>query len=574
MFKKLFDLYGEQRHLLYKATLLRILELAFFGSGLAFIYLTIRNLLAGTLSQQLALFYVAGFLLCLTTAYILNNICKSRYHAKTSFIMAKERIKLADHIKTLPMGFFNKESAGDLNNTLTESVRSLEGLPYLFDKIMALLALGIFLPLFALLDWRMTIAMLLGLPLAFYVLLRGGDTAEGELLKRQNIQGRVSEAAVEFIGGIKEVKAFGKSATSLKKYQQAIADFKAQNLKLEKTFIPKLLTYQLAVNMGLILVVILGAYLLINGGLSLALYVLFLIVTLKLCVSLQELGGSMLAIKMANAGLTKVNNIYKNKPQPETVEERKIERYDIEFKNVSFAYEDELVLKNISFYVPENTTIALIGPSGSGKTTITNLIARFWDIGQGEIKIGGINIKDVKVEELLSHISMVFQDVYLFGDTILNNIKMAKQEATQEEVIAAAKKANCHEFIMQLPDKYETVVGEGGGKLSAGEKQRISLARAFLKDAPIILLDEATANVDPENELIIQSSINELVKNKTAIIIAHKLSTIKAAHQILVLEQGQIVQRGTHAELGKTAGGIYNDYMIGRQKASGWMITN
>jgi ATP-binding cassette subfamily B protein len=295
--------------------------------------------------------------------------------------------------------------------------------------------------------------------------------------------------------------------------------------------------------------------------------------TLRLYLPLQELAADTLIIKNGSAGLTKVNSVYKNKPLPETTKDRKIKHYDVTFSNVSFAYEDEQVLKNVSFHVPENTITALMGPSGSGKTTIINLIARFWDVKEGEIKIGGINIKDVKTEELMSNISIVFQDVYLFNDTILNNIKVGKQDATQEEVIAAAKKANCHEFIMKFADKYETVVGEGGSKLSGGEKQRISIARAFLKDAPIVLLDEATANVDPENELIIQNSINELVKNKTVIIIAHKLSTLKQADQILVLKQGEIVQRGTHDELIKSAG-IYSDYWRRRQKARGWKIAN
>ena len=576
MFKKLFALYGEQSHLLYKTAFLKTLESMFLGSGFGFIYLTIRDLLAATLSQQLALHYVLGFLLSLVMAYIIKLINNFRYHVKAYPIFAQERIKLGDHIKKLPMGFFNKKSAGELSTTLTEAVQSVEPATQVFGKIISMLSLsGMFLVVSALLDWRMSIAMFLGLPVVFYVLFKDLDIAEAELLKRHDIQGRVSEATVEFISGIKEVKAFGKSAASLKKYQQAISDFREQNLKIEKIAIPKVVTYQLAMSIGFIPVVVLGAYLLIvKGELSLPLYLLFLLATLRLYLPFHEMAGDILMIKHSNAGLTKVNNIYRNKPLPETAEVRKIERYDIEFKNVNFAYEEEQVLKNISFYIPENTITALIGPSGSGKTTVTNLIARFWDIAESEIKVGGINIKNVKVEELLSHMSMVFQDVYLFNDTILNNIKMGKQEATKDEVIAAAQKANCHGFIMEFPDKYETTVGEGGGKLSGGEKQRISIARAFLKDAPIILLDEATANIDPENELVIQTAINTLVKDKTTIIIAHKLATIKAADQILVFDKGEIIQRGTHAELGKTTGGIYNDYRIRRQKARGWKIAN
>ena len=576
MFKNLLKLYGTQKHLLYKTILLKIVEFMFLGSSFVFIYLTITNLFTDALTQQLGIYYVLGFLLCLGLAYTVDNTQRYSINVQEYFVFAKERIKLGNYLKNLPMGFFNKKSAGDLSNTLTESIKSIETVPYLFGKIVAMLAASaMFFVAFLAADWKMAVAVFIGIPLAFYMLFKVLNIGERELLVRQNIQGRVSEAAVEFVSGIQEVKAFGKSANSLKNYQQAITDFKEQNLKIEKMALPKLLTYQLAIDIGFIPVMLLGAYLfVIQGELSLPLYLLILIATLRLYLLLQELAGNILPIKNGHAGLTKVNNIYENEVLPEPTVSKKIEHHYIEFSQVSFAYEDEQVLKNISFQVPENTITALMGPSGSGKTTIIKLLARMWDIKEGEIKIGGINIKDVKVEELLSHISMVFQDVYLFNDTIANNIKIGKQNAADEEVINAAKKANCHEFIMTFPDKYETIVGEGGGKLSGGEKQRISIARAFLKDAPIVLLDEATANIDPENELIIQTAINKLIKNKTVIVIAHKLATIKAAQQIIVLEQGKIVQQGTHAKLSKAAGGIYNDYRRRRQKARGWRIAN
>ncbi|MCD5406948.1 MAG: ABC transporter ATP-binding protein/permease [Desulfotomaculum sp.] len=575
MFKKLFELYGAQSGLLYKTVLLKILEMIFLGSAFGVIYLTIRDLLAGTLSQQLAIYYVLAFLLCLVLAYTMDTIQKYALNLKEYLILAQERIKLGDHIRRLPMGFFNKKSAGELSHTLTESVRSIEFLPRIFGKSVGILVLAaLFLVVLIIIDWRMTIAMFIAMPVAFYMLFKVMNMAETELLKRQDIQGRVSDAVVEYASGIKEVKTFGQSATSLKKYQQAITDFKEQNLKIEKMAIPKLVVYQLAVDIGFILVMILGAYLLIvRGDLSLALYLLFLMAALRLYLSFQELAGDTVIIKHGNAGLTRVNNIYENEPLLETTADRKIAHFDIEFNNVNFAYEQEQVLKNINFSAPANTITALIGPSGSGKTTITNLIARMWDIQEGIIKIGGINIKDVQTAELLGNISIVFQDIYLFNDTILNNIKMGKQDATKEEVIIAAQKANCHQFIIKFTDEYETMVGEGGGKLSGGEKQRISIARAFLKDAPVILLDEATANMDPENELITQNAINELVRDKTVIMISHKLSTIKAADQILVLDQGEIVQRGTHDQLIQ-ATGIYSDYWGRREKAKGWKIAN
>lgn len=575
MFKNLFKLYGTQSHLLYKTAILKIFESMFLGSSFGIIYLTIRDLLAGTLSQQLALYYAIGFLFFILLTYTMDTIQKYMIEIKCYLILAKERIKLADHIRKLPMGFFNKKSSGDLNNTITESIRSIEMMPLIFGKVMAVLSLAVmFFMAFIMIDWRMTIAMFIGMPMAFYLLFKDVDMLESELLKRQDLQGQVSESVVEFVSGIKEVKAFGKSKNSLKKYRQSIIDFKEQSLKLEKFAIPKLVNYQLAVNIGFIPVVVLGAYLIVvKGELGLPLYLLFLMATLRIYLPLQDIAGDILLTKQSSAGLSKVNSIYKNEPMLESTIDRKIERFDIEFVNVSFAYEKTQVLKDINFHSKENTITALMGPSGSGKTTITNLIARFWDIEKGEIKIGGINIKDITIPELLSHISMVFQDVYLFNDTILNNIKMGKQDATTDEIIDAAKKANCHDFIMEFSDKYETIVGEGGGKISGGEKQRISIARAFLKDAPIILLDEATANIDPENESIIQTAIYELVKDKTVLIIAHKLSTIKNADQILVFKHGEIIQRGMHDELSEIDG-IYSDYWGRRQSAKGWKIAN
>lgn len=576
MIKKLFKLFGNQRNLLYKTLLLKTIESLFLGSGFGFIYLTIKNLLDGTLSHQIALHYLIGFFASLVIAYLINNIQKYKLQIQTYPIFASERIKLANHINKLPMGFFNKKSAGELSNTLTESLRSVEPSTVVYAKLISVLSFAvIFLVMSLFFNLLMTLAMFIGFPLAFFILIKDMHITEQGLLKRQLAQGLVSEATVDFISGIKEAKMFAKSAISLKTYQQEIENFRSQNLKLEKHVLPKAAGYQLAVNIGFIPISVLGAYLvLVDGVLGLPIYLLYLLATLKIYVSLQELAGYALVMKHAGAGLTNIHSVYKHEPLLETTRNNKIKTYNIEFNNVSFAYEKEQVLKKINFQVQQNTITALMGPSGSGKTTITNLIARFWDITEGEIMIGGINIKDVKTSELLSKVSMVFQNVYLFNDTVANNIKMGKQDATDEEVIAAAKKANCHNFIMKFTDKYESFVGEGGNKLSGGEKQRISIARAFLKNSPVILLDEATANIDPANEMIIQSSINKLVKDKTVIVIAHKLSTIKKANQVLVFNNGEIVQRGTHKELSQADGGIYNDYRIRRQRAKGWKIAN
>lgn len=248
-----------------------------------------------------------------------------------------------------------------------------------------------------------------------------------------------------------------------------------------------------------------------------------------------------------------------------------LDRYDIEFRNVDFGYDSRKILKNVSFKIPEKTSTAIIGPSGSGKTTICSLLARFYDPQSGAITLGGHNLKEFTCDSLLSNISMVFQNVYLFNDTVRANICFGKPSASEEEMIAAAKKACCHDFIMELPNGYDTVIGEGGGTLSGGEKQRISIARAILKDAPVIILDEATASIDPENEHLIQAAITELTKGKTIITIAHRLATVRNADQILVVEDGQIAEAGTHEELLKR-GGLYKRFTQIREKAEGWHI--
>jgi len=269
--------------------------------------------------------------------------------------------------------------------------------------------------------------------------------------------------------------------------------------------------------------------------------------------------------------MERVLEVLNREPPPEPDYDPELERFDIEFKDVWFRYEDADVLKGVSFTIPQNTITAFVGPSGAGKTTIAHLVARFWDADSGEILVGGRNIKDMKTDRLISYIAMVFQEVYLFNDSIANNIRFGGKDATDEEVIAAAKAAHCHEFIERLPDGYETVIGEGGATLSDGEKQRISIARAMLKDAPIVILDEATAYIDPENEILIQEAINSLVRSKTLIIIAHRLRTITTADQILVVDGGKVVEQGRHIEL-VDAGELYSRFWDKRQKARGWKV--
>lgn len=346
---------------------------------------------------------------------------------------------------------------------------------------------------------------------------------------------------------------------------------KKTNLEVERRFTPFTIFSSLILNVASFILMYLAIRFYFDQTMNLTNSLMTLIMSYMIFSQIQEAGSSMSELRIVASSIDKVDDIMSLSEMKSKSGLKLTSKRNIEFNNVSFSYGNKKIIDKVSFKIPEKTTVAFIGPSGAGKTTLSKLIARFWYVDSGDITIGGVNIKDISLEELMDNISIVFQSVYLFNDTIENNIKFGNPNASHEEVINAAKKATCHDFIMALPKGYDTVIGEGGANLSGGEKQRISIARAIIKDAPIIILDEATANVDPENEDKLQIAINSLMKEKTVIMIAHKLNTIKNADQIIVLEKGQIVQKGEHDQLIKEEG-IYSDFIKIREKAENWKI--
>ncbi len=337
-------------------------------------------------------------------------------------------------------------------------------------------------------------------------------------------------------------------------------------------FVPFNCLHLLALKAASVALILIAGVLTIDNAMTLPIFLMVSMFAFMIFGGVESINDSVHTLGLIETSMDKLEQIQKAEFIDETGKDISLSQFDITFRNVSFGYGKKKILHEVSFQIPQNTTTAIVGSSGSGKSTICNLITRFYDVNSGAVIIGGHNVKEFSCDSLLSNISMVFQSVYLFNDTILNNIKFGKPEATEKEIIEAAKKARCHDFIMALPNGYDTIVGEGGSSLSGGEKQRISIARAMLKNAPIVILDEATASIDPENEHLIQQAISELIQGKTIITIAHRLATIENANQILVVDNGRIVQKGTHSELIKQAG-VYQNFIEIREKAEGWHIS-
>lgn len=576
MYKSIREIYKEEPKILRAGILNNILVGMMSGAPLAIIFFTIRDIINQSLSQEKMITYLLGFFASCVVVWYVRKVASVKMGLDTYLFMGEKRILLGDHIRKLSMGFFGSEDASQLTAIMTQDFDFLEmsGNVILEKYFMTVISSAVAFTFLMFVNWKLTLITFLGVPFALYMIAKKDDADSKATIARQDIQGELAANTIDFVSGIKEIKAFGKSDESLRKYNQSIEKFRDVNLSLVSIKGPKVMKFKMAITLCMPLVMFAGVYMYkFAGEISFHLALIFLLVSLKIYLPLEEIGGYQEIMSLIEASLNRVNKVFNKKALEDVSKVTELKQFDIELKNVKFSYEKKVVINNVSLKIKENSMTALVGHSGSGKTTITNLIARFWDVNEGQVLIGGHNVRDINNKELLSHISMVFQDVFLFNDSIMNNIRFAKPDATDEEVFDAAQRAMCHTFISELPEGYNTQVGENGKRLSGGEKQRISIARAILKDANIILLDEATANIDPENEVVIQKAIDELVINKTVVIIAHKLSTIKNADQIIVLDQGEISQVGKHDELTNREG-IYRTYWEHRKKANTWKVSN
>ena len=488
-------------------------------------------------------------------------------------VSAEQRIRIGDILKRVSLGFFSKKSAGEIASAVTTDLSFIEMYGMKMIDVVVNGYISAFTMVLCLAFYNLWIALIavVGILLStLFLKLLGNKSSENAPI-HQKAQDSMVTATIEYIRGMPVVKAFKRDGVSIEGINNAYKMSKDINIKIEKNYVPYNCLHLFALKAASVGIVLASAIMATNGAMDIPTMLMMAIFSFVIFGHIEAINNAAHVLEIIDATLDKLDSIENAEFIDKNSKDMELSAYDIQFKDVTFAYEKREILKDISFIIPENTTTAIVGPSGSGKSTICNLIARFYDIDKGSVSVGGINVKEMTCDSLLKNISMVFQKVYLFHDTVLNNIRFGKPEATFEEVVETAKKACCHDFIMSLPNGYETVIGDGGSTLSGGEKQRISIARAMLKNAPIVILDEATASIDPENEHAIQKAISTLVHGKTIIIIAHRLATIENADQILVVDEGQIVQRGTHKELINQKG-VYKRFLDIRKTAEGWSI--
>ncbi|MBX8196123.1 ABC transporter ATP-binding protein/permease [Staphylococcus aureus] len=520
------------------------------------------------------IFNVVIIMIILVLGRFITAYLKSKNQESIAYEMsANERLNIGNKLKNVPLGYFNTHHSNELTTIVTTDLTFLENFAMKMVDIVinGYILISVLILSLLVVSWQVALLACIGVLLLFLTIQLLENKSKKNAPTYHYAQNQLIEKVVEVIRGIQVIKSFSKENASLRSFNRAVNESKRVNTKIEMQYIPFNLLHLLSLKVTSILIVLVACLLFIHNSIDLPTFIMISIFSFVIFDSVENINSAAHVLEIIDMTLEDIEKI---KSAPELDKKGKdltIENDDIAFENVNFSYDDKQVIKNVSFDIAANTSTAIVGPSGSGKSTLCHLLLRFYDVNDGFIRIGGIDIKDLKLSSLMSQISAVFQKVYLFNDTIENNILFGNPDATEEEVIRAAKQACCHDFIMKLPDGYKTVLHEKGNNLSGGERQRISIARAILKDAPIIILDEATASIDPENEQLIQTAINELSKGKTVITIAHKLETIKNADQIIVLNEGEIIQKGSHDELIRKPG-MYQDFIRIKSKSAGWKL--
>ncbi len=563
----------KNRNKFYKSAFLGVLEAMLTAMKIPAAFFAITAVLSGNITDN-DIYLVVGMMLISTVGKMIVNRFSSMLQTEGGYdTCALKRIEIGEHLRYLPMGYFNDTSLGHITSVTTNTMEQVgdiatRAIMMVLQGSITTIVVALFMFVF---DFRIGLISLGGIAI-FLIVNRWTNISVARVADEKLSADRdVVGVILEYIQGIAEIRNYNIIAQNSSRVNKAIERKKKADIAAEVAAIPAVGVQNLIVKLIGVVIAAASLWFYFEGTMELEYTITMLLCSFMIFESLDLAGIYTALLKIIGKGVDLANEILNIEQMDINGEDIKPENRDIHLEHVSFAYENKKIIDDVTLDIKENTTTAIVGPSGGGKTTITSLIARFWDVREGEVTLGGRNVKDYSFDSLMENFSFVFQRVYLFEDTIANNIRFGRPEASMDEVIDAAKKAACHDFIMALPNGYETVIGEGGATLSGGEKQRIAIARAIMKDAPIIILDEATANVDPENEKELTEAIENLTKQKTIIMIAHRLKTVRNADQIIVVDNGKIVQKGKHEEL-MMQEGIYKNFISGRKQAVSWKI--
>ena len=574
MMRKFFLFCNEKnRKKLYLSAMLGVLDAIFSAMKIPAAFFAITAVLDGNITGSTYII-VIGLMLVSTVGKMTVSRFSSMMQTEAGYdTCAGKRIEIAEHLRYLPMGYFNDTSLGHITSVTTNTMEQVgdiatRAIMIVIQGSITTIIVGICMFGF---DYRIGIIALISIVVFMLVNMITNRNVNRVAADKLQSDRDIVGAILEYIQGIAEIRNYNLISRNNARLEEAIERKKKNDIRAELAAIPLVGVQMIVCKLAGVVIAGASLYFYFQGTMALNYTIVMMMCSFMLFEALDSAGIFAALMRVIGRGVDLANEIMDIPQMDIEGEQITPDNRDIHLEHVSFAYENKKIIDDMTLDIKENTTTAIVGPSGGGKTTVTSLIARFWDVGEGSVTLGGRNVKDYSFDSLMENFSFVFQRVYLFEDTIANNIRFGRPEASMDEVIEAAKKASCHDFIMSLPNGYDTVIGEGGASLSGGEKQRISIARAIMKDAPIIILDEATANVDPENEKELTQAIENLTREKTIIMIAHRLKTVRNADQIVVIDKGRIVQKGKHEQLMKEDG-IYKNFVSGRRKAVSWKI--
>lgn len=562
-----------ERREFYISIVLGVIAALFSALKIPAIGVMLQAILAGAVTAKTILLSLIIMLVSVVGSSLLKYRATALQTDGGYCTTANKRVQIAEHLRYLPMGYFNENSLGAITSVTTNTMDNLSGVS---TRVVMFVTEGLFstaVMTLAMFFFDPRVGLLIVAGLVIYYFVNHAMQAKSEQTTRRKLAGdtAVVERVLEFIKGIAEVKSYSLAGNYNRRLESAIDENVGANIDMELKLLPLMWAQNAVAKLIDVGVVVLSLILYTGGHMELLNCIMLAICSFLLTEGLEQAGTQSSLLRVVDTCVNQAADILNLPAMDISGAELTPKRHDLRSQDICFSYGQKPIITGITLDIPERTTTAIVGPSGGGKTTLCHLLSRFWDVDGGQVTLGGHNVREYSMDSLMQNFSFVFQNVYLFHDTIANNIRFGQPDAPMEKVTEAAKKARCHDFIMKLPQGYETVIGEAGGSLSGGERQRLSIARAMMKDAPIIILDEATANVDPENEKELMEAIDELTHEKTVIMIAHRLKTVRHADQILVVDKGQIVQRGTHDELMRQDG-IYRHFISGREQAVGWKL--